>query len=70
MLLTPNKVYQNEPFELEEDLEAAILEVREALFGDRRIYLDLKKKIGKKGKAKTASFFAVFSENLRFFRIF
>lgn len=50
MLWGPNKVYQNEPFELEEDLEAAILEVREALFGDWRIYLDLKKKIGKKGK--------------------
>ncbi|MHC4395250.1 MAG: hypothetical protein ACYS1A_06305 [Planctomycetota bacterium] len=50
MLWGPNKVYQNEPFELEADLEAAILEVREALFGDWRIYLDLKKKIGKKGK--------------------
>jgi len=50
MLWGPNKVYQNEPFELEKDLEAAILEVREALFGDWRIYLDLKKKIGKKGK--------------------
>ena len=50
MLWEPNKVYQNEPFELEEELEAAILEVREALFGEARIYLDLKKKIGKKGK--------------------
>ncbi len=50
MLWGPNRVYQNEPFELEEDLEAAILEVREALFGESRIYLDLKKKIGAKGK--------------------
>lgn len=50
MLLGPNHVFLNEPFELETDLEAAILEVREALFGESRIYLDLKKKIGKKGK--------------------
>ena len=50
MLWGPNHVYQNEPFELEEDLEAAILEVREALFGELRIYLNLKKKIGAKGK--------------------
>ncbi len=50
MLWEPNKVYQNETFELEKDLEAAILEVREALFGEARIYLELKKKIGKKGK--------------------
>ena len=50
MLWGPNKVYQNETFELEEDLEDAILEVRKALFGEARIYLDLKKKIGKKGK--------------------
>ena len=49
MLWEPNKVYQNEPFELEKDLEAVILEVRKALFGEARIYLDLKKKIGKKG---------------------
>ena len=50
MLWGPKQVYQNEMFELEEDLEAAILEVRDALFGESRIYLDLKKKIGKKGK--------------------
>ena len=50
MLWGPNQVYQNEPFELEKDLEAAILEVREALFGELRIYLNLKKKIGAKGK--------------------
>lgn len=50
MLWGPNQVYQNEPFELEEDLEAAILEVQEALFGESRIYLDLKKRIGRKGK--------------------
>ena len=49
MLWAPGKVYQNEPFELEEDLEATILEVSHALFGELRIYLDLKKKMGAKG---------------------
>lgn len=38
MLLAPNKTYENEPFELEADLESAILEVRKALFGKERIY--------------------------------
>jgi hypothetical protein len=52
MLWTPNKTYENEPFELEDDLESAILEVRETLFGEERIYLDIKKKIGLKGKVK------------------
>jgi hypothetical protein len=50
MLWTPDKIYENEPFELEGDLESAILEVRDILFGDERIYLDIKKKIGSKGK--------------------
>jgi hypothetical protein len=52
MLWTPNKIYENEPFEVEDDLESAILEVRETLFGDERIYLDIKKKIGSKGKTE------------------
>jgi len=52
MLWAPNKIYENEPFELEVDLESAILELRETLFGEERIYLDIKKKIGSKGKTK------------------
>ena len=52
MLWMPNKIYENEPFELEDDLESAILEVQTDLFGDERIYLDIKKKIGLKGKTK------------------
>ena len=52
MLWAPSKIYENEPFELEDDLESAILEVRETLFGEERIYLDIKKKIGSKGKTK------------------
>ena len=50
MLWSPKTSYEAEPFDLEADLEAAILEVQDALFGPSRIYLDLKKKIGKKGK--------------------
>jgi len=52
MLWTPDKIYENEPFELEEDFEAVILEVQGDLFGEERIYLDIKKKIGAKGKIK------------------
>jgi len=52
MLWTPNKLYWDEPFDLEKDLEAAIVEVSDQLFGPSRIYLDAKRKIGKKGKTQ------------------
>jgi hypothetical protein len=52
MLWTPNKIFSVEPFEAEKDLEAAILEVKDTLFGRSRIYLDLKKLIGAKGKTR------------------
>lgn len=52
MLWTPKKKYSVEPFEVEKDLEAAILEVKDTLFGKSRIYLDLKKLIGAKGKTR------------------
>ena len=52
MLLKQQSIYSEEPFELEADLEAAIHEVKEILFGDARIYLDVKKKIGAKGKRR------------------
>lgn len=50
MLWTPTTQYEIEPFELETDLEKAINEVSDTLFGPNRIYLDVKKKIGAKGK--------------------
>ena len=50
MLWSPRKDYQEEPFQREEDLEEAILEVQRPLFSDSRIYLDIKRKIGAKGK--------------------
>lgn len=49
MLWTCEKVYKEEPFDLEADFEKAINEVEEPLFGSSRIYLEVKKKIGLKG---------------------
>ena len=37
------------PYDKESDLEDAVNEVKDALFGAKRIYLDDKKKIGQKG---------------------
>ena len=52
MLWTPDKQYANDPFETEAQLEAAITEVSKTMFGPNRIYLDVKKLIGAKGKTK------------------
>ena len=52
MLWSPNKTYHIESFDLEKDFEVAILEVSDALFGQSRIYIDSKRKIGQKGKIK------------------
>lgn len=49
MLWNQNEVYQEEQFESEERLEDAIHEVSVQLFGENRIYLDIKKRIGSKG---------------------
>ncbi len=50
MLWTPTSAYYEESFELEADLEEAIRTVSADLFGPNRVYLDVKKKIGAKGK--------------------
>lgn len=50
MLWTPGSKFHEEPFEYEADLEDAIKTVSADLFGPERIYLDVKKKIGAKGK--------------------
>ena len=52
MFWMPSKQYVAFPFERENDLEAAILEVESELFGPTRIYLDVKKKIGANGKTR------------------
>jgi hypothetical protein len=50
MLWSKDNAYQEEPFESESELEKAIIETSATLFGNKRIYLDAKKKIGAKGK--------------------
>lgn len=47
-----HKSYVEEPFERESDLENAISEATDSLFGSKRIYLEIKRKIGAKGKTK------------------
>lgn len=49
MLWNQNEKYNLVPYELESELEEAVNEVKGALFGSSRIYLDDKKKIGKEG---------------------
>lgn len=48
VIWAPKKVYMGMPYKSEADLEAAILDVQEELFGNDRLYLDVKKKIGGK----------------------
>jgi hypothetical protein len=52
MLWTTDKTFDEFPFEEESELEDAILKVSSALFGERRIYLDAKRKIGAKGRTR------------------
>jgi hypothetical protein len=49
MLWNKQEKYIEIPYDKESDLEEAVNEVKEALFGSTRIYLDDKKKIGLKG---------------------
>lgn len=50
MLWNEKEKYLDKPYENEADFEKAVNEVKSALFGQTRIYLDDKKKIGKKGR--------------------
>ena len=52
MLWTQTRTFTEEPFDLEADLEEAILAVAGPLFGKNRIYIDTKKRIGGKGKTQ------------------
>ncbi len=52
MLWSKAGAFHEEPFDIESELEEAILEVSEALFGNNRIYLETKRRIGKKGKTQ------------------
>ena len=50
MCWTPKDHYLNDRFETESQLESAIARVSATLFGPNRIYLDVNKLIGAKGK--------------------
>ncbi len=52
MLWTPEKLYRDEPFETEADLEDAILSAAPTLFGEARLYLDTKRLIGARGRTR------------------
>ena len=52
MLWTAETVYRDDHFELEAELEDAILTVASTLFGETRLYLDAKRIIGTKGRTR------------------
>jgi len=52
MLWSSSKQFLDEPFEKEDELEKAVIELARPLFGESRFYLDVKKKIGGSGKIK------------------
>lgn len=52
VIWTPRGAYQLTDFRDEAELEDAITEVQATLFGQNRIYLDVKKKIGVKGEKR------------------
>lgn len=52
MFWTQENRYELHPFESESELEAAVLQVAEPLFGTGRVYLDIKRLIGRKGKIR------------------
>lgn len=52
MIWTNSQEYHPWPFDREADLEAVIAQVKADLFGEQRIYLDVKKLIGERGKTR------------------
>ncbi|WP_206026388.1 hypothetical protein [Roseimicrobium sp. ORNL1] len=52
MLWTPQHQFHPDPFEKEAELEVVIREVKATLFGENRIYVDVKKLIGERGKTQ------------------
>ena len=49
MLWSTHQTYTIEPFEREQDLEDSLEVVKRALFGAKRVYLETKKVIGRRG---------------------
>jgi hypothetical protein len=52
VIWTPQGAYSIVNYQNEADLENAIIQVQSVLFGSKRIYLDIKKKIGIKGDSR------------------
>jgi hypothetical protein len=52
MLWSKSESFDIHPFESESEFEKAIIECSESLFGPNRVYVDVKKKIGLKGKTQ------------------
>lgn len=50
ILWSDEEQYNEEPFELEKDLEEAVIDAAPTLFGPSRIYIDAKRRIGARGK--------------------
>ncbi|MBX3722791.1 MAG: hypothetical protein KF713_13200 [Turneriella sp.] len=48
MIFANDKLYSKYPFQLEKDFEAAVIELQKYIFGPKRLYIDVKKKIGAK----------------------
>ena len=51
MLLSGESAFFQDDFRDEADFEASVLKVKRKFFGDNRVYLDFKKKIGKQGRS-------------------
>ena len=52
MLWTSQQQFHDWPFDKEADLETALGQVKGTLFGEGRVYVDVKKLIGEKGKTQ------------------
>jgi len=52
MLWNREETYQLYPFDKESELEESVHQIKDKLFGPKRIYLDDKKRIGKNGKTQ------------------
>jgi hypothetical protein len=53
LLVTPSGKFHLRQFELEKDFEVAVVSQVERIFGDHRIYVDCKRRIGAKGGKKS-----------------
>src|SRR5687768_2154365 len=52
MLWATGNIFRELPFDVESDLENAILQVAPSLFGENRYYLDVKRRIGATGRTR------------------